>query len=319
MAKKLKTSSTAYRVLLLLYKLNEKPRTVNELNDIFFCDPEVGRYFSNDVILKYINTLKEAGYEIIKQAVGDKSQFVLKKAPVQMHLEQEDINTLALLMCYSKTFCQDRFTINNSTFIDKICRYLSQEQINTLKKTYEVQKEKHKELINKYEKYSELIKKVEQCIVEKQRVEIRYKLPEDEQEKLCVTRFHKLKYEGMEVKLLYCDLISGQMNSVKLDYITNIKPLPTIPGERQVACPVVFKVKGRLAKTYRPYEGEVVGEYDKITGETTVTAYADDVDSLLMRLLKYGENCEVTYPNMMRESAANLIRLTLNNYKSMPS
>lgn len=319
MAKKLKTSSTAYRVLLLLYKLNEKPRSVNELNDIFFCDPEVGRYFSNDVILKYINTLKEAGYEIEKKAIGDKSHFVLKKAPVLMHLEQEDINTFALLMCYSKTLCQERFIINNSTFIDKICRYLSQEQVNTLKKTYEVQKERHKELINKYEKYSELIKRVEQCIVEKQRVEIRYKHPEYEQERFYVARFHKIKYEDAEVKLLYCDLISGQMNSVKLDYITNIKPLPTIPGERQVASPVVFKVKGRLAKTYRPYEGEVVGEYDKITGETTVTAYADDVDTLLMRLLKYGENCEVTYPSMMREKAANLIRLTLNTYKNAPS
>lgn len=319
MAKKLKTSSTAYRVLLLLSKLNEKAHTLNELNKTFFEDPEVGRYFSIDVILKYINTLREAGYEISKRSGSEKRLYALKNAPVKIYLDEEEINMLAMLMCYSDSLCQARLNLHFSTFMDKLCRYLSQEQVDGIKKAYEIKKKEQWKLFSRFERYSDVIGRVEQCISEKQRVEIKYKLPEDSQEKMCVTRFHKIKYDRDEVKLLYCDLISGQMNSIKLDNICNIKQLPSILGERQTACPIVFKVKGRLAKTYRPYEGEVIKEIDKDSGETTITAYADDINSLLGRLMKYGENCEVLYPGMIREKTAELIRQTLDNYSALPA
>ena len=56
MEKKLKISSTAYRVLLLLSKLNEDEYNVNDLNNIFLKNSYIARLFSKDVILKYIST-----------------------------------------------------------------------------------------------------------------------------------------------------------------------------------------------------------------------------------------------------------------------
>ena len=78
--------------------------------------------------------------------------------------------------------------------------------------------------------------------------------------------------------------------------------------------PVVFKLRGRLAKVYRLYEREKFSEQDKKLKEVTVTSYSDDIDSLLMRILKYGENCEVLYPKQVRNKMANLIKLSLENY-----
>ncbi len=313
MGKKLKISSTAYRVLLLLQKLNEKKLSIDELNYIFSEDPDIARFFSKDVILKYISTLRMAGYKIEKPAASDNYRYVLNKAPIQIEFSEEEIKALALLRNYAYGLQQNKYVKNYCSFIEKLKRYISNDQVTKLKEQFKLKQ--NDEIINKFKKYSDLIKKIEQYISENQRVEIKYNSLEENAEKLVVTKLQRIKYEKNSVNIIYYDLIAGQTGSVNIEDIINIKQLPSISGKGQILCPVIFKLKGRLAKIYRPYEREKLGELDLKTNEITVTAYSEDVDALLQRLLKYGENCELLYPRQFRNKMMNLIKNTLENYQ----
>ncbi len=313
MKKKLKISSTAYRVLLLLKKLNEKSLNISELNYIFSQDPEVARFFSKDVILKYISTLRTAGYDILKPTASDGYCYMLNKAPVEVDFSDQDIETLASLKNYALALQQNRFIKSYSSFIEKLKRYMPEQKYNRLKEL--IDSMQNDEIINKFKKYSDLIQKIEQYIAENQRVEIKYTLPEENSKKLVITKLYRFKYLANGVRIVYYDLMAGQVDSVKIEDITSIKQLPSISGEGQSLCPVVFRLKGKLAKTYRPYEREKVSEPDLKTGEITVTAYSEDIDSLLQRLFKYAENCELVYPKLMRIKMKNLILEALNNHK----
>ena len=314
MKKKLKISSTAYRVLLLLYKLNEKSRTVDELNDIFLEDPAIARLFSKDVILKYISTLRIAGYDIAKPKTSNKYCYVLNKAPVQIELSEKELDALALLKSYIKGFHQKKILKNYFSFIEKIKRYMSEEQVEKLKEQFLFRQEKDIEILNNFNEYADLIKKIEQYIYERQRVEIKYKLPE-EGKKSIISQFQRIKYGFNSVSVIFYDLTLNQINSVKINRIKNLKQLPSILEERKTLSPVMFNLKGKLAKVYRPYEREKITDNNSKSGEITVTAYSDDIESLLQRLLKYGKNCEVLYPKLVRNKMANLIKNMLDNYK----
>lgn len=314
MERKLKISSTAYRVLLLLQKLNEQKLSSDDLNRIFSEDPEVARYFSKDVILKYISTLRMAGYDIAKPSSSNNYCYVLNEAPIKINFSGEEIKTLARLKNYAYALHQNRFIKNYSSFIEKLKRYMHIEHLKNLNNLLSSSNEYEDKIINKFEKYADLIKKIEQYIQENQRVEIKYFSQEENQEKLVITKLLKIRYEASDVSIIYYDLISGQNNSVKIRNLINIKQLPSISGERQVLCPVIFKLKGKLAKVYRPYEKEKVSEPEAKTGIITVTAYSEDPESLLQRLLKYGENCEVLYPRQIRNKMINLIKTSLDNY-----
>ncbi len=45
-----------------------------------------------------------------------------------------------------------------------------------------------------------------------------------------------------------------------------------------------------------------------------VTTYLDDKNLLLRRLLRYGDSCEVIYPNTVKHKIAETIKNTLENY-----
>ncbi len=314
MKKKLKISSTAYRVLLLLCRLNEKSRTVDELNDIFSEDPDVARFFSKDVILKYISTLRTAGYDIAKPKASNKYSYTLNKAPIQIEFSEEELNTLTLLKSYIEGFQQKKFVKNYSSFIEKIKRYMPEDQAEILNEQFLLGQEKDSEIFNKFNEHADLIKKIEQYIYEKQRVEISYQLPGKE-EKLITAQLQKIKYDIDGASVISYDLASNRINFVKINCIKNLKQLPSISGGKQSISPVIFKLKDKLAKVYRSYEGEKTTEPDSKSGEITVTAYSDDIESLLQRLLKYGENCEVIYPKLARNKTADLIKAALHNYE----
>ncbi len=312
MGKKLKISSTAYRVLLLLLKLNEKNMSIDELNFVFSEEPEVARYFSKDVIVKYINTLRTAGYIIERPTASSNYRYVLKKAPVKINFSDEEITTLALLKNYSISLQQDKYIKNFNSFIEKLVRYMPQEQVTNLNEQLEVKI--YDEIINKFREYSDLIKKIEQYIIENQRVELKYKPDRGREEAFALARLQKIKYEANNVKISYYDLVAGQNNSVNIADITHIRQLPSISGEGQALCPVIFKLRNKLAKVYRPYENEKISEISLKAGEITVTSYSEDIDFLLQRLLKYGENCELIYPKPIRNKMIKLIDSTLENY-----
>jgi predicted DNA-binding transcriptional regulator YafY len=315
MDKKIKISSTAYRVLLLLLRLNERECNVDDLNSIFCNDPNISRSFSREVILKYISTLRLAGYDISKPTALNNYCYKLIKAPVTIDLKIKELKTLALLYRYAKSLCQQKFITNYTSFCQKLQRYMSDESKAGFNKELERCENLKDEIFTCFENYRKQILKIEKSINDKQRVNLYYKLGNEESENCICLELHGLKYESSGVSLSGYNFITGQNVCINLDHIIDVRQLPAVARSQQILYPVIFKLKGRLAKTYRNYEGEKVIKIDEKIKETTVTAYTNDVDSLLKRLIRYGEYCEVLFPKSTRNSMINLIKNTIKNYQ----
>ncbi|OGI03523.1 MAG: hypothetical protein A2Y25_11050 [Candidatus Melainabacteria bacterium GWF2_37_15] len=314
MEKKVKISASAYRVLLLLQKLNENDCDIEDINKFFLEDPYISRLFSKDVILKYINTLRTAGYDISKPCVASKHCYKLNNAPVEIEFSEAEIKTLALLKKYAQSLHQKRLLENYHSFLKKLKRYMPNEQKEKLENCCNDLEKNNTATFTKFDHYSNLIKKLEQYIAEKQRVEIKYRIPSEEAEKLALMELQCIKYEPNDVCIICYNIITNQVNSIKISQILDIKQLPVVSKISQILCPVIFKIKGKLAEVYRPYEDERLTPPDA-KGHIAVTAYSNDIESLLKRLLRYEANCEVLYPKMARDKMINLIKTTINNYQ----
>ena len=76
----------------------------------------------------------------------------------------------------------------------------------------------------------------------------------------------------------------------------------------------VFKVKNRLAKTYQLKDNEASDGFDEF-GNHIIVNRTGNFDSLINRLMRYGENCEVCTPKYLREQMIQTINDTLKQYE----
>ena len=77
---------------------------------------------------------------------------------------------------------------------------------------------------------------------------------------------------------------------------------------------VVYKLKSRLAKTYKLKEGETSKGLDE-NGHLVIVNKNEDHRELLKRLMRYGFDCEVISPKSFKAKMKDLINHTLANYK----
>ncbi len=315
MEKKIKISSTAYRVLLLLLHLNNGNSNVNSLNDIFSTDKYTSRYFSKEVILKYISTLRTAGYDISKPSAQNNYNYELNKAPVLIELSNKQIKNLAIMLCYAESLHQNKIIDNYNRFLKKIKKYIPEHQIKLLNKELKKQQENPESNFSKYNDYEKLIKKIESFIAAKHRVSLKYNQLNNKDENKVMLELKNIKYDRNEIYISGYNPITDQMHSIQLRQIIDIKQLPTKTQYNQVLSSVTFILKGQLAKIYRPYENEKITNIDETLNKITVTAYVDDKNMLIKRLLKYGENCKVIYPRDVQDEFNKITKQTLKNYE----
>jgi len=77
---------------------------------------------------------------------------------------------------------------------------------------------------------------------------------------------------------------------------------------------VVFKVKNRLARSYKLKDGEYESGIEK-DGSKVIVNKNEPLDKLISRLMRYSINCEVISPKTLRNEMLNRISNTLNNYE----
>jgi len=315
MEKKIKISATAYRVLLLLLQLNEGQGSIEHLNHIFSTDKYTARYFSKEVILKYISTLRIAGYEISKPTTVNNYNYELNKSPVLIELSNDQIKNLVVMLHYAESLHQNKIIDNYHSFLKKIRKFITANQVQILNKELKKQRENLKADFFIHARHEELIKKIEKFKTENQRLSIKYKLPCAKKEKQIVLELKNIKYDKQEVYIAGYNPITEQLHTIKLNQIVAIKQLPTKTQYNQILSPVIFELKGQLAKVYRLYENEKVSPSEENPNALTIMANTDDKDILIKRLLKYGENCKIIYPKHVQNEMIEIINQTLCKYK----
>ncbi len=91
-------NQTAYRILLLLQWLTEKPLTMNEINERFQSVDEIGRAVSQDSLWLYINTLKALGCQISRPRPSNGFTYTLSFHPFSYFITSKETRFLKELL-----------------------------------------------------------------------------------------------------------------------------------------------------------------------------------------------------------------------------
>lgn len=290
-----------FKLLELLYQDKADYQSVIE---IFIDDLKEDQTTNNiQVVLnKYINTLKVFGLNIVKE----NNKFILKNGLYSIPFTQDDLKTIGILTKLSQNFPDKNISQNIQNLLQELDFRMNENDKNKLKnisKNY-----------NFSFYYSDLEEKINYCeqICKENFVIIIIYLKGGKEEK-CKCYPKEIFYEPNKAFLNVYDPISHENINIQIDNILTIAKQPQIANSTELATTVVYKLKNRLAKTYKIKENEYSNGLDSEENLVIINKN-EPFDLLLKRLMRYSFNCEIISPKHLRDKMIEQINKTLENY-----
>lgn len=300
-----KTCDTSIRVLETLKILYKQRASIQDIINYFEKFDPNNKIYTNEVILKYINTLKVFGFRFIKE----KDKYVLLNVPNQLDFNEKDLRAIYLIEKFSGLLHEDRVKAEVNQFLQELEKRFSD---NTRLLSHNITKPDFIDLKIDYSKYSKQIKEYEKYCIDGQRLKVTYR-NHNRVETSVMVEPNEIKYIGNEVYLSVYNSISAQIQDINFNSILKIEQLPLKSNPKSMLSSVTFQLKDRLAKSYKLHEGEKLIQI-KTDGGIVILNQTEDRTLLLKRLMRYGENCEVISPKNLREEMKQMIKATLSNY-----
>lgn len=299
-----KVSATPQRVIETLKLLYNAPVCGHDIINYFEKLDSKNRIYTNEVILKYINTFKVFGLRFIKE----KDKYVMLNAPQSYDFNHVSLEAIALIELLIKNFPEERVKVEVGNFLQRLEQHFSD---STRAIAYNM---KRRDFINfefDYSKYSDKIREYEKYCIEGQRIKVFFE-GKNGLDSLMIEPV-EIKYAGKEVFLRGYNPVCAHIRDINFEAIKKVEQLPLRSSRVKFSYSVTFELKGRLAKAYRLHEGEEVFEV-KPDGNILILSKKEDKELLLRRLLRYGELCEVVSPKSFREEMKERINKIIKNY-----
>lgn len=300
-----KTGDASVRVLDTLKFLSKNNASIQDIIRYFEKIDPNNRTYTNEVILKYINTLKVFGFRFAKE----KDKYVLLNTLEQFEFNEKDLNSIYLIEKFSLIFPEERVKSNVDQFLQELEKRFSD---NSRLLAHNIKRPNFTELGSDYNKYSKQIKEYEKYCLDGQRLKITYK-NKNNIEISVMAEPGDIKYIEKEIYLSVYNPISAQIQDINLNSIIKIEQLPLKSNSTTMLSSVTFQLKDRLAKAYKLHESEKLLQI-KTDESIIILNQKEDRELLLKRLIRYGENCEVLSPKSLREEMLELIKSTIKNY-----
>lgn len=305
MLKYKKTSDTSVRVLETLKFLYKNSASIQDIINYFEKFDPYNRIYTNEVILKYINTLKVFGFRFLKE----KDKYVILNVPSQLNFDKNDLKAIYLIENFTKLLPEERIKTEINKFLQELEKRFSD---NTRLLSHSITKPDYINLEFDYSKYAVQIKEYEKYCNEGQRLKITFK-NQNYTDTTSMVEPNEIKYRGNEVYLCVYNPVSAQIQDINFNSILKIEQLPLKSNSQGMFSSVTFQLKDRLAKVYKLHEGEKLLHINPDSSIVILNQKEDRV-ILLKRLMRYGENCEVISPKNLREEMKQMIQSVLKNY-----
>ena len=221
----------------------------------------------------------------------------------------DDIKSINILINSMKNFPDKEITDEVEKFLDVITFRMDSEAQNTLQVLNQTN---GYDFSFYYANMREQIEKCEEICKEKYIFNIIY--TKNNKEIKCKCTPKEVIYDSKTVYLRIHDPSKRQNYEISLSNILSISRLPQVAKETELNTTAVFKVKNRLAKTYQLKDNEASDGFDEF-GNHIIVNRTGNFDSLINRLMRYGENCEVCTPKYLREQMIQTINDTLKQYE----
>ena len=299
-----KKHDTGLRILEVLKILLEKNLSKTELIEKLKENDLVENVYSQEAFLKYFNTFELSGLKLNRF----QGKYSLNNALLKINLSKKEQEMLILLInSITKLNNKSEEEIMRNFFL-KINKYididLNNELDNIINKETSIQNSNIR---------NNIIETLKLLIYEGQKVNITYKKTDNTEE----TDTFELKEIIEKDNCIYVVCYSPLLGRNKKININSIKSLNQLPQKISGVChlnSIVFEVYGRLASLYRLKPSEKVIDFSN--NHLTISNTEEDKDSLLLRLLKYGENCKIIRPKSLQEEFINLTNDILKNLEA---
>lgn len=242
--------------------------------------------FNNSVVSKYINTCRFCGIEILKIY----NRYFVTNLPFGLNLTQKDMELLHKLQIIAK----DKLTKKPNNIFESFITNLNKYSNKTITK---VEKKISKMTYELFDK----------AISQKRKIVLMYRT--------------KASLECIPVgiiedknKTFFEVIYNGKNKKISTERIAGIEILDKRFKNNEISsCEVVFKLTGRLAKSYTKREHEKI-VIQNLPEYITVSNVGEDKKDLLSRLLRYDSSCEIVSPQAFRDEMKNTLDNMLKNY-----
>lgn len=301
-----KLNEGCLKILRFLSLLYEDDAEYSKVLDIFRSNTKETPKENIQVTLnRYINTLKVQGIKLEK----DSTKFKLKSSLYDLPLTELDLKAISLLTKYIDTMPENKWTKDVKDFLHELNLRMGSDDKNTLSSL--INSDNH-DFSFYYSNIREQIIQCEKICEEGNFINLFYLRNNEEQQ--CKGVLKELIY-GSKTVSLKVYVTEGRQTTLEIP-INNVLSISRFPNKATgIGMPstVVYRLKNRLAKTYKLKENEYSNGLDE-DGCLTVINKDEDFDNLLRRLLRYTYNCEILSPKPLREKMIKLLNDTIDNY-----
>lgn len=258
------------------------------------------------VLNKYLNTLKIFGIKVQKV----KNKYHLLNMPFNIDFTAGDLKSIMLLKSAAEILPGAKSKEHLEKFIQSVEMRYSE---NAKSLANSLASNMPHDLSFYFSKFRDQILECEKLCSEKKKLEIVFEFNNEDTTIICSPK--EVKYQNRKVCFSVLNQLSRQIFDIPIDNIKSIKQLPTLSAAKDLTTSVVFKLKGRLAEAYKLKEWEYSNGRDA-EGNLIVVNTSEDVDVLLLRLMKYAENCVVLTPKFMKDRMSELLDRVIKNYEN---
>ena len=254
---------------------------------------------------KYINTLRVFGVKIAKE----NHKYKLLSSLYSIDFSFDDLKALSLLTSSLDKLPDIEISQNTTDFLEQLAMRMNNEDrkiFNTLTKSFE------NDFSFYYSDLREQIKVCEQVCKDEYITKILYKKGNEQLECKCIPK--EIIYDSKNAYLKVCEYKGKQPIEIPINNILNLIVSPQKAAMVEMNTTVVYKLKNRLAKSYKIKDNEQTDGRNE-NGELIVINKNEDPDKLLPRLLRYSYDCEIITPKSLREKMKCLINEALSMYE----
>lgn len=295
-----KNFDTGLRILAVLKILLESDVTKSELIDKMNNNPLFENVYTFEALIKYFNTLSVIGFKIEK----DKNVYKLRNALSQIEVTESELETVIDLINYTKKLHNKSLEKTIKDLLYKSVKYIEEESVQN--KIIQALKESAQTIES-----NNLAQTLESIMYDNCLISITYIKNNNTQDTITV-RLDEIIEKKNDIILVCYDKKKARSKKINAASIISIKQTPQRAEEtRANNNSTVFRLSGRLAPIYKLKEGEEV--IDFAAGYKTISNKGEDKDTIIKRLLKYGENCQILEPEPVKEEFLILAESILKN------
>lgn len=300
-----KFSDTSIRVLKTLKILVNSASSIQDVIAHFEKTEPDNRTYTNEVILKYINTMKVFGFKFTK----NRDKYVLLNSPCKFDFSEDDLKMINMIEQLTWLIPEEKVKDEIGDFLQELEKGFSD---STKEIANKITLAKIKNLGVDYEKYVKQVQEYEKYCIEGQKLKIKYKDFQNMEISILVEP-NEIKYLKNKVFLNVYNPVSAQILDINFDDIIEIQQLPLKSNPSSMLSTVTFKLKGNLAKGYTLHDGEKLLNTENDGSIVIVNRHEDGIQ-LTKRLMRYGFNCEIISPKKLREEIASIVNKALAHY-----